>query len=124
MTVPLSEREQRILEEIERDLYKEDPVFARTVRKRGPRMDDLKRVRWGVLLFVAGLVALMAFFVTQSLFVGVAAFGAMVGGIVMIAGAIRGVVASRGGDGPSRRERLSRALGDWEERIRQRYKRP
>jgi hypothetical protein len=121
--VPLSEREQRILEEIEKDLYKEDPTFARAVRTRTPRMDELRRVRWGALLFILGLGILMAFFVTQSLVVGVAAFVAMVGGIVMIAGALRGLASAGDADGPNRRQRMSRALGDWEERIRQRYKR-
>ena len=121
--MPLSEREQRILEEIEKDLYKEDPTFARAVRTRTPRMDDFRRVRWGALLFIAGLGILMAFFVTQALVVGVAAFGAMVGGIVMIAGALRGLALGKDGDGPNRRQRVSRVLGEWEERIRQRYKR-
>jgi hypothetical protein len=122
--VPLSEREQKILQEIERDLYREDPGFARDVHKR-PRLQGATRARLGVLVFLAGLLALVAFFVVTlktesglSLLLGVAGFGAMVAGIVMFVGSIRSQAASQSRP----RERLAGAVRRWEERIRERYR--
>ena len=69
--MPLSDREQQILEEIEKNLYDEDPRFARATRRAGPRYDGSKRARLGALLFVVGLGTLLLFFVTQAILVGV-----------------------------------------------------
>jgi hypothetical protein len=123
--VPLSEREKKILDEIERNLYQEDPSFARGVRRRFPRLDEGRRLKLGALTFLCGLVLLLGFFITRgALIVGVAAFGAMVGGIVLVAGSIRALTeSSRRGD-KAKRERLNSVLGQWEQRIRRRFKRP
>ena len=53
--MPLSDREQRILEEIEKNLYDEDPRFARATRRVTPRYNGSRRARLGALLFVIGL---------------------------------------------------------------------
>ena len=114
--MPLSEREQKILEEIERDLYREDPSFARNVRRRPPELPRATRTRLGALLFVAGLVSLFGFFFAEQwLILGVFAFGAMVAGVVLIAGSLR---AER--DEATRRP-LAGLWQRWEERFRQRY---
>jgi hypothetical protein len=122
--VPLSDHEQKILQEIERGLYEEDPSFARDVRDRAPRMAERKRARWGVAAFVAGFASLIAFFLTGAVLVGVIAFGMMVGGIVLIAGSIRGVISPRRPPRPNISQRVSEQVRDWEEKLRQRYKRP
>ena len=114
--MPLSEREQKILEEIERDLYREDPSFARNVRSRA-RLPRATRSRLGVLLFVAGLVSLFAFFAKQWLVVGVFAFGAMVAGVVLLAGSLRAT-----DEEGSSQQRISGALKRWQERLRERYR--
>jgi hypothetical protein len=63
--VPLSEHEQRLLEQIEQSLYAEDPKFARAVR--GKNLHSLKRARLlraivglvvGVALLLAGVITL------------------------------------------------------------------
>jgi hypothetical protein len=41
--VPLSEHEQRLLEQMERALYAEDPKFASTLRSAGPRPGSRRR---------------------------------------------------------------------------------
>ncbi|MFN2594322.1 MAG: DUF3040 domain-containing protein [Actinomycetota bacterium] len=123
MTVPLSEREQRILEEIEKSLYHEDPEFARDVTRRAPHMDQVRKVRMGIALFVIGIVLLVAFFVSQSVIAGLLAFGAMVAGIVILVGALHVLVTERRPTTSNRRERLQRAFDDWETRLRQRYER-
>jgi hypothetical protein len=119
--VPLSEREKRILDEIEKNLHEEDPGFARTVRQPGPPMDELRRIKLGVALFVGGFIMLISFFFSGAVGIGVLAFGLMVAGIVLIAGALR-VLATERRSGPDPRQRFAQRLGGWEERLRQRYR--
>jgi Flp pilus assembly protein TadB len=117
--VPLSEDEQRILEEIERHLHQEDPSFARQVRRTAPRWSSGERAKVGALVFVGGLAVLIAFFFSGILVIGVLAFGAMVGGIVLVAGALPGL----GSSGQVHRQRMARAIEDFHQRLRRRYKR-
>ena len=122
--MPLSEQEKRILDEIEKGLSKEDPGFARTVREKSPHFGERRRARTGVLVFIAGFVLLFAFFISGQLLVGIAAFGAMVAGIVLVAGALHTLVHKRA-DVPSARwpTRVSELMRRWQERVKQRYKR-
>lgn len=57
--MPLSEHEQRMLEQIERALYAEDPKFAHAVRSTNPQVHYKRRIVKAVLGFVLGVVALM-----------------------------------------------------------------
>lgn len=120
--VPLSEREKRILEDIEKQLYQEDPAFARGVRRSAPRMDEIRRTKWGIVTFLVGFACLIAFFVTGWVIAGVAAFASMVAGIVLVAGALREIAAGRRSTDPGRREAVAQWLAEWEKRVRQRYK--
>ena len=72
--MPLSEREQRILAELEESLSKQDPRFAKNVRETNVYAHGGRRVRWGIAGFVAGLVILILCFSTSVLLglVGVA----------------------------------------------------
>jgi hypothetical protein len=58
--VPLSEHEQRLLDQIERALYTEDPKFAHAVRSTDPQVHYRRRIVKAVLGFVLGVCALMA----------------------------------------------------------------
>lgn len=117
--VPLSDHEQKILEEIERNLHEEDPRLAREVgsSRRVARADHVK---WGLLLFAAGFAVLIGFFASGVLIVGVAAFGVMVAGIVIAAAGV-GVAPNLRQARP--RERFATVLSQWENRLRERYKR-
>lgn len=123
MTVPLSEQERRILDEIERNLYVEDPSFAREVKRSAPRMKDRRQVKLGVFVFVLGFVGLIAFFITSLLVVGLGAFAAMVGGIVMVAGSLRGSISPRRPPGPNLKQRLNEQIANFEEKMRDRRRR-
>jgi Na+/melibiose symporter-like transporter len=85
--VPLSEHEQRLLEQIEQALYAEDPKFARSWRVRDLR--SLQRIRAirAVLLVVVGLGLLVAGVIVQSssIIVGVAL--GVAGFLLMLVGA-------------------------------------
>jgi hypothetical protein len=122
--VPLSEQEKRILEEIEKGLYKEDPRFARGVREKSPHFGERRRARMGVLVFIAGFVLLFTFFVSGLVLVGIAAFGVMVAGIILIAGALHTLVDKRSDVASARLStRLGSTMRRWEERVKRRYKR-
>jgi Flp pilus assembly protein TadB len=57
--VPLSEHEQRQLEQIEQALYREDPKFGRRVRSSDPRVHHKRKLVQALIgvLIGAGLVA-------------------------------------------------------------------
>jgi hypothetical protein len=72
--VPLSDHEQRLLEQIERALYAEDPKFASTVSSTDLRTHARRRVRRALVLLVLGMVALLAGVMVPSVPIGVAGF--------------------------------------------------
>ncbi len=74
-------------------------------------------------MFVAGLLVLFAFFMTQQVWVGALAFGSMVWGIVVVAGALRSSASSPGRTAADIGDRIGRAAGELERRLRERYKR-
>ena len=57
--MPLSEHEQRLLEQMERALYAEDPKFASSLRGKDPRSNFRRRILLAALGFIVGIVALM-----------------------------------------------------------------
>ena len=72
--MPLSEHEQRILEEIEQRLKEEDPHFVQ--RASRPLSAHLaRRIKWATLAFCAGFVMLWLFIV--SVWVALAGFVVM-----------------------------------------------
>jgi Protein of unknown function (DUF3040) len=120
--VPLSDSEQRILEEIEKNLYADDPAFARGVKRKAPRFAEFHRLKLGIVTMLAGIGLLLWFLVSQNLIFGVVAFAAMVGGIFVMRSSWR--LAVRGPrQRPGVRERTTSAMRQWEERFRNRYKR-
>jgi len=76
-SVPLSEDEQRILQEIERNFYDSDPAFAGKVGTTTLYRHAGRNLKWAAAGFVAGLVVLIAGF-TQSVILGFLGFLVMV----------------------------------------------
>jgi hypothetical protein len=81
--MPLSDHEQQILQEIERQLYEHDPKFARGVAGASLHVRAARNVRRGVALFALGFVVLVAFFLHPIVLVGVAAFLLMLSGSIV-----------------------------------------
>ena len=75
--MPLSEDEQRILQEIERNFYDSDPAFAREVSTTTLYRHAGRNLKWAAAGFVLGLVILIAGF-TESVFLGFFGFLVMV----------------------------------------------
>ena len=78
--MPLNEHEQKILDEIERQLYEDDPKLAEMVAKAVRSGRDRWKMRLAAVLFIAGAVVMFASF-TQSWII------AGVGFLVMVASA-------------------------------------
>ena len=75
--MPLSEHEQRQLEQIERALYAEDPKFAQAVRAKDPRVHYKRRIVEAAIGFLLGVGLLLAGVVSKLTVVGVAGFVVM-----------------------------------------------
>jgi Protein of unknown function (DUF3040) len=75
--VPLSEHEQRQLEQIEQALYAEHPRFARAVRASDPRVHYRRRVIQAGFGFLIGVGLLVAGVAIKDLWIGVAGFVVM-----------------------------------------------
>ena len=76
--MPLSEDEQRILQEIEAQFYANDPHLAQQVSETTLYRHSARNIKWAALGFVVGFVVLLTSF-TSSLFFGVLGFLAMFG---------------------------------------------
>lgn len=97
--MPLSEHEQRLLDQIERALYAEDPKFASSVRGARLRRPSRRRRLQGIALFVLG-VALLVLGVILPLKPGGVPVVSLLGFLVMFLGALLTLSAiRRGGDG-------------------------
>ena len=83
--MPLSDHEQRLLEQIERALYAEDPKFASTVSSTDLRTHARRRVRRAIVLLVLGMAALLAGVMTTQVALGVAGFCVMFFALVYVA---------------------------------------
>ena len=80
----LSEREQKVLEELERGLYADDAKFATKV-SAGPN-NSAARVVGGALLAVVGLSVLVFAVISQVTVFGVVGFAAMLAGVLVATG--------------------------------------
>lgn len=83
--MPLDDREQRILAEIERQFYEDDPELARAVKN----IDRSSRfgIRLPLVGLVAGLIVVVVFFTRQTV-VALVGFGLMVASATALVQAI------------------------------------
>ena len=123
--VPLSEEEQRVLREIERSFYENDPEFARQVSSKTLYRHAGRNLRWAALGFIAGLVLLVTSFASY-LVLGIVGFLGMLFSALIFERNLRAMgkaglqsisdtVRARGGMGGN--------LGDARRRFRQRFQR-
>ena len=76
--MPLSEDEQRILQEIEKNFYDSDPEFAREVSEKTLYRHAGRNLKWAAAGFIAGLAILVLWF-ASSIYLGIIGFGIMLG---------------------------------------------
>ncbi|MEU3254048.1 DUF3040 domain-containing protein [Streptomyces sp. NPDC006997] len=123
--MPLSEHEQRMLEQMERALYAEDPKFATALEGSGLRTYTRRRVYQAVAGFLVGIALLMAGMVAKQVWLSVVGFLVMLGCAVLAVTGWRkapkpGEQPSGGGQQPRHQGRQRRSMMD---RIEQRWQR-
>lgn len=129
--MPLSEHEQRLLDQIEQALYAEDPKFASSVR--GKRLGKPSRARrlQGALLFLIG-IALLPLGVMMPVRLAEIPIVSVLGFLMMFFGVLLAVMSFRadaeGGDEKQKGEgkgkkqaKRSNFSQRMEERFRQRF---
>ena len=125
--MPLSDHEQRLLEQIERALYAEDPKFASAVSSTDLRTHARRRVRRAVVLLVLGMGALLAGVMTSTVLLGVAGFCVMLFALVFAGSQYKRVsrpdlrVAGSDRPAPRRKQRRMPLLQRMEERFKRRF---
>ncbi|MGL6237067.1 MAG: DUF3040 domain-containing protein [Segniliparus sp.] len=134
--MPLSEHEQRVLDEIESALYAEDPKFASAPWGKGLRSPSSRAGLQAAALFVAGLVLLVLGVVLPIKFPGSFPIVSLLGFVVMFAAGIRWLWSSdaasgargrsgprgvKGGRQPSRGSRKPGLSERMENRFRRRF---
>jgi hypothetical protein len=130
--MPLSDHEQRMLDQIESALYAEDPKFASSVRGGSLRAPSARRRLQGGVLFVVGLALLVSgvpFYANVNhafLIVSIVGFVVMFGGVVY---AITGPRVAGGKDRPgsesgsARQKKAKGSGGSFTNRMEDRFRR-
>ena len=136
-TVPLSEEELRLLEQMERALVEEDPKLASTLRGTSLRRSARRRALVAGVLFAVGVAVLMTGAVARITALGIAGF------VVMLASATVALASLRNANAPAPAERRAhpshgftvidggrrtkrprgRQLGSFMERVEDRWRR-
>ncbi|BBU22390.1 DUF3040 domain-containing protein [Mycobacterium xenopi] len=127
--MPLSDHEQRMLEQIESALYAEDPKFASSVRGAGLRAPTARRRLQGAALFVIGLGMLVSGVAFKATMIGSFPILSVFGFVVMFGGVVYAITGPRfpggrdrsGSTGTSRRTKG--VGGSFTSRMEDRFRR-
>ncbi|MEU6850789.1 DUF3040 domain-containing protein [Actinacidiphila alni] len=103
--MPLSEHEQRMLEQMERALYAEDPKFASALEGSGLRTYTRRRVYQSVAGFLVGIALLMGGMIAKQPWISVVGF------LVMLACAVLAVTGWRKAARPGEQQQAAAAPG-------------
>lgn len=79
--MPLSEHEQKMLEQMERALYAEDPKFATQMKGSERAGGNRRRILLGVGIALVGLGLVVVGVSTQQVIIGGVGFAVMVAGV-------------------------------------------
>ena len=122
--VPLSKDEERILSEIEQQLYESDPRLAREVSETTVYTDALHRLKWSVFGFVGG-VALMIVTLSTSYLLAFVGFLGMLGSALVLERSIRrlGKAGLEQGRRSQKTASIRDALGSTRQKMRERFER-
>lgn len=121
--MPLSEQEQRLLEEMERNLYRNDADFVHAVGGVRGRRPNYRAIVLGVLLAVAGVGALIAGVALQLLIVGIIGFALMFAGVLISITPPRRGMTSASPSGSTASSRSSGSGAGFMDRLNDRWDR-
>ena len=129
--MPLSDHEQRMLDQIESALYAEDPKFASSVRGGAFRAPSTKRRLQGGALFVVGLAMLVSGVAFKATMIGSFPILSVLGFIVMFGGVVFAITGPRGGaarersaadSGAPKQKRAKGGSGSFTSRMEDRFR--
>lgn len=114
--MPLSEQEQRLLEEMERSLYHNDADFVATVGPRGGRR-NYRTIVLGIVLALVGVAVTITGVAIHQLIVGIIGF------VVMFVGVLRAFSSPKRGvtSAPRPQSRDHAARPGFMDRLNQRW---
>lgn len=123
--MPLSEQEQRLLDEMERHLLRNDADVVSSDREG--RSINYRNVTIGTILVLVGIGGLIVGVATQLVAVGIIGFAAMLGGVVLAATPTtadpgRGAPSARAGQ-PRRTATSSSGSSTFMDRMNERWDR-
>lgn len=115
--MPLSEQEQRLLEEMERSLYQSDADFVATVGSHNSRPN----YRWiviGILVGLLGIIGIITGVATQIPLIGILGFAIMFVGVLLSLrrSAAPSTPAGRGSKPAPRSSFMDRMNARWDKR--------
>ncbi len=124
--MPLSEHEQRLLNQIEQALYAEDPKFASAVRSARTRRWTRRWIVLAVAGVIAGLGVILIGLAAKLVFLGVIGFVLIVASCAYAATMLRGRRVAPGsagsaGSDESAKARKSGVRTRMEDRLRRRF---
>ncbi|MGE2730392.1 DUF3040 domain-containing protein [Mycolicibacterium vaccae] len=129
--MPLSDHEQRMLDQIESALYAEDPKFASSVRGGTLRAPSTRRRLQGAALFVLGLAMLISGVAVKATMIGGFPILSVIGFIVMFGGVVFAITGPRVAGGErvpndltaARQKRAKGSGGSFTSRMEDRFRR-
>ena len=121
--MPLSEHEQRLLEQMERALYAEDPKFATSLREASGRRGNRRRVALGVLALLAGLALLVTGVAVAQEIVGVLGFVLMLLGASFAIRALRAPAPEAAEQAAAQAPQAKKQSGGFMNRVEDRWNR-
>ncbi len=124
--MPLSEHEQRLLNQIEQALYAEDPKFASAVRSARTRRWTRRWIVLAVAGVIAGLGVILIGLAAKLVFLGVIGFVLIVASCAYAATMLRGRRVAPDSAGSARSDESSKARKSgvrsrMEDRLRRRF---
>jgi len=119
--MPLSEQEQRLLDEMERHLMRNDADVVSA--DPAGRTLSYRNIVYGSLIVLAGIAGLVVGVSTSLIVVGVIAFVVMVGGVVLAFTPARGAAGRSTATAGSRKPAPSAGTASFMDRLNERWDR-
>ena len=119
--MPLSEHEQRMLDQLERQLNDEDPRLATQLAETSRPALPVRRIVLGAVLGVVGLLVILAGVSTHLLLVGVLGTLLLGAGILVLTARGPAQAARPGRSGRSGRPTPDAGRGEFMSRLEQRW---
>ena len=124
--MPLSEHEQRLLDQLEQQLHAEDPKFANALSSAPARSMSTRNIVIGVLVMITGLLVLLGGVALQFIPLGILGFLVMGAGVYIAIAKPKFGGQAQDGSAPGTKGRTKQKSGfmngleeKWEERRRE-----